>query len=200
MKNIVLLFLLFLSFNLNAQWSLESSYNSTNVGRNVNLLLKRNLGQNDLFTVYGGLKYHIGSSALLNQKNDRTYWKNFYPTSLRQNIGFTLGGEVNIPVNEHVSFFGFLDYQYTRSDVRQNSFTSGVSFREDVIANEFNLGIGLKADLTERIGFIIRGGGGVGFIKDENASFINGSELFEIPDNMNFIGLFTVGVNVKLGK
>jgi len=198
LKNLFLFIFLFSVFFAAAQSNIESSYNSTHVGQNVNLLFKRDLN-NKKHSIYGGLKYHIGSSALLDNLRHLTYWKTFYPRNPAQSIGITIGYERNFTINEYVQGFAFYDWQYTKSRLRLRT-DVGIQFRQDVTAIENNIGLGLKTKLSERLALIIRGGGGIMLIDDPTINFSRQLTILDIvvADTYEFCGLFTIGAQVSL--
>lgn len=201
---LVFLFLLISTSTTFAQLDLELSYNDTHVGRNFNLLLKKNFKEGK-HTLYGGLKYHIGNRIHDNQNN--TYWNRFYPRNFLQSIGLTVGYQRNYNLLTKAKFFWFFDSQFTSSGTygvdylpiynSEELYRRWVAIADEIKAQENNFGIGIKTDLSEKWSLIVRGGGGIVFFWSIPEAYENGVFRDNSP-TWEFSELFTLGFQYNL--
>lgn len=84
MKIILLTALLFFNLPAHAQLELRSSFNSTGTGRNISLLIEKDLNSQNQVGI--GFRYNIGKIVHPDDQN-KTFTKRLYPSSLSQHFG-----------------------------------------------------------------------------------------------------------------
>lgn len=209
MKNILFTILLSVFINhLQAQLSLQSSFNSTFSGRNISLILSKNINNKNEFGA--GFRFNINKLAHNDDQNN-SYKKRIYATEPFHYFGFEGFYHRNIFHQwNSVKPFVFYDLQATYSTTRNRMLlpytydTNG-----DVLYKEYieifgpytwveqNIGIGFKANLfnnfylTQKIGF------GTAFILGYDKKRLD--KYFDWF-SWNFSGLISVGVGYRFDK
>jgi len=213
MKN--LLFTIFLSFIINhlqAQTSLQASFNSTFSGRNISLLLTKSIKEKH--EIGAGLRvnlYNLNGNLAHTDDQNNTFKKRLYMTEPLHYFGLTGFYHRNIFRKwNSVKPFVFYDLQVTYSTTRNRMLlpytydTNG-----DVLYKEYieffgpftwveqHIGIGFKANLfnnfflTQKVGF------GSTFILGYDKKLL--SKYFDWFD-WNFSGLLNVGIGYRFDK
>lgn len=168
MKLSLFILLILISSFSNAQIDLIAAYNSTDIGRNVNLTVHKEIKK---YSVLLGVKYQIG--RIIQNNQGELFRKTFYPQNFKEAIGFNIGWQRNFKFEKlKLDPFFFYEFQFTNSHTRNdiivpaaydiygnvlyNRFTE---FFGPTIALEHNLGIGFmfnvykKLYLYQKIGF-----------------------------------------------
>ncbi len=164
-----LLIILIFAFSLSkAQTDLIFAYNSTDIGRNINLTVHKNIKKHSILF---GIKYQIG--CIIQNNQSELFRKTFYPLSFKEAIGFNIGWQYNFKFdNIKLDPFIFYEFHFTNSHTRNdiivpaaydnygnvlyNRFTE---FFGPTIALEHNTGLGFKFNvyksiyLYQKIGF-----------------------------------------------
>lgn len=159
-RTIILLILILAIHTANAQIDLIGSFNAVDVGRNVAVLGKKDFNDH---SVLFGVKYHINS--IVHDNINNVFRRRFYATNFWEHFGLELGYQYNFTLKEpNIRPFVFYDLQVTRSPTRNNMFLPEIVYDKDNIlykrhlvffgpytALENNIGIGLIANLTQKL-------------------------------------------------
>lgn len=215
MKQLLFYFLFFCSININAQTELATTFNSTHSGRNIALSISKTYSSKNEFG--GGVRYNLGMLAMPDDQNN-VFYKRLYPSEFYQNWGI-IGYYHRYILKkwEYVRPFLFYDIQATYSTTRNRTLTptgyavDGHNLYVEYIDRwgpftwiEQNIGIGFKADLTDRFFIMQKIGFGNCFIlgKDTNGYVYDNERVILLDKYFNwftteFGGIIHIGVGYR---
>lgn len=153
-----------------SQLDIIASFNSVDIGRNVNLNLKKDLKK---YSFLFGIKYNINRIVHDNQNN--VFRKRFYATDWQEHFGFNIGFQYNFLLkSSSLKPFAFYDFLFTNSHTRNLMYLpydydiNGdvlykryLEFFGPTIALEHNIGLGITAKISNRFFLYQKIGAGV---------------------------------------
>jgi len=170
MKQKIIIFIIAVSsfFTAMGQIDLITAYNSTDIGRNINLSVHKQFKKHSVLL---GVKYQIGSIIQNNQSE--LFRKTYYPRNFKETIGFNTGYQYNFNFEKlKLDPFLFYEFQFTNSHTRNDIivpvaydiygnvlYNRFLEFFGPTIALEHNIGFGYKFNifgkfyLYQKIGF-----------------------------------------------
>jgi opacity protein-like surface antigen len=203
MKKILFILLLTSSSQLAfPQTDVIGTFNTNFTGRNIALTFKKDLNRHSLIF---GAKYNINRKVHDNQNN--FFLKRFYATKPIEHLGFNFEYHYQFLLNNSAILpFVFYDLQFTNSHIRtvfvtpyeigENSvitYKKTLEFFGPTIALEHNIGIGLSAQLTNRLFLYQKIGAGI-------VTYINIDDRILGARNWEFGYLISVGLGYQLTK
>ena len=183
----ILLVLSFLPLVSLSQLSLESSFNSTYVGRHQSLNLKYEWGR---FSVNIGPKYHFNNRSDFPKPQAEFFRKTFWALDFSERLGFEYGFQYRILSKENVDFFVHLSSHFTRSHIRferydalyplvpnpqseyDYAYEKNISYIGPITALENNLGLGVNVLIFKNFYLTSKGGVGMMFFKNHDPANI----------------------------
>lgn len=215
MKLTIASLFLLIAFQIFAQTELTTSFNSTYSGRNVAIsILKTNNSKNEFG---GGIRYNLGILEMPDDQNN-VFYKRLYPSEFYQNWGI-IGCYHRYILKkwEHVRPFLFYDIQATYSTTRNRTLTpTGYAVNGHNLYIEYidrwgpftwieqNIGIGFKADLTDRFFIMQKIGFGNCFIlgKDTDGYMYDNERVILSEKYFNwftteFGGIIHIGIGYR---
>lgn len=196
----IVLLVFFASHQAYCQLDLIGSFNTVDIGRNLNLTIKKDLGKHSVLL---GLKYNLNRIVHDNQNN--MFRKRFYATTFAEHFGFNVGYQYNFQLSKStLRPFLFYDLQFTNSHTRNLMFlpysydTNGdvlykryLEFFGPTIALEHNLGIGFTVNILERLYLYQKIGAGI-------VNFFNVDKRIIGSGGWEFGSVISVGVGYRL--
>lgn len=196
----IVLLVFFASHQAYCQLDLIGSFNTVDIGRNLNLTIKKDLGKHSVLL---GLKYNLNRIVHDNQNN--MFRKRFYATIFAEHFGFNVGYQYNFQLSKStLRPFLFYDLQFTNSHTRNLMFlpysydTNGdvlykryLEFFGPTIALEHNLGIGFTVNILERLYLYQKIGAGI-------VNFFNVDKRIIGSGGWEFGSVISVGVGYRL--
>lgn len=182
-------------------------YNSVLNGRGLSLTWHQPLG-NEGWRIYGGLRYHIHRP-----KSDLAplgvYPKSLYARNPGEHIGLKLGMEKGYAIfkNYPSELYGFFDVQIARGALQATPYERYDSVSRslvtdfgtpsgDVLYWENSFGLGLRSQVSDRVGYRIFGGGTIAAIHESNTGLVGGGPLRNWTGEMWYI--VGLGVDFRL--
>lgn len=191
MKNIVLIFVLFLlSVRAQTQINLRLEYfDFTTTSRNLGISVAKNYGRNQ-FGV--GVKYHFNDPL---KPLESVYLRNLISENISQNIGFFIDYRRYFSKNDKLfNFYFFAHEQFTRKtkkDITVVTYVPSLLQKIDTITRgpfsylENIVGFGVNLKLSRKLKLMTQIGGGVTLINvTDNGRYIT----------WEFVGLLSAGI------
>ncbi|MCG8578190.1 MAG: hypothetical protein MI810_25145 [Flavobacteriales bacterium] len=205
MKKLITLLSLTLCIGFtHAQWSIESNFNSVQIGRNQNILFQHSW---DRLSINFGAKYNFNKLVSFPRPQHDIFKKAFWAESFDEHIGLETGLHFKILDREKFNLFGFYQCQLSRSHTRIEGYypigslvpepqseydlvyQRHLGFVGPILAMENNIGIGLDIHFTDRFYLTQKAGTGLVLFRntDPNNIIVSDGGLWE------FAQLLSVG-------
>ncbi len=202
MKIILLSFIVGFNLLANAQFGLRNSFNLTGTGRNISLLIEKDLNFKNRIGV--GLRYNIGRIAHPDDQQN-VFYKRLYPSSFIQHFGVEGLYQRMILRNwECIKPFISYDIQVSYSTTRNRMFLPyGEAFNGDILYKEFleffgpflfveqYVSLGFNAHLFGPLHIYQKTGGGIIFIRGRDEKLYG---TYVNPNHWEFAGIISVGL------
>jgi len=199
--SIAVLFIFYFQI-LNAQIDLTGNFNSTDIGRNVNININKHFNKH---LILFGLKYQIGNIIQNNQSE--LFRKTFYPLNFKEAMGFDVGYQYYLNIDKiKIDPFLFYDFQFTNSHTRNDIiipvaydnngnvlYNRFLEFFGPTVALEHNFGIGVKIKIYKQIFLYQRIGWGIVTFHNVDKQIWGHDEFF-----WEFGHIFSVGILYNL--
>ena len=182
-----------------SQSNIIASFNSVDIGRNINLSYKKDLSKHSILF---GIKYNINKIVHDNQNN--VFRKRFYATEWYEHFGFSIGYQYNFLYNlSSLNPFLFYDFQFTNSHTRNLMFLpysydingdilykQYLEFFGPTIALEHNIGLGITEKIADRLFLYQKIGAGI-------VTFHNIDKSIVGSGNWEFGFIISIGISYQ---
>ena len=192
MNKFIFIIAVFLGSSANAQLSIESSFNSTHIGRNQNLLVKYQWGR---ISANAGAKYSFNNHNAF--PNGFIYKKSFWASTGGEHAGFETGLQIKILRKENFDLFGFYQLQLTKSHIaiEWDHSNEKMTVMGPWWALENNFGLGLNIYFTKSLYLTQKLGLGMAFYRTYSQP-----NLLVVDHNWEFCEMLSLGLGWRFVK